>query len=107
MQTTLPFTTIPASGEACEIEFPLHPETASAEQVGGMLTAILDSLSREITAGERVGNGDVLQALAMALAVRARMVDAPAAVTGPLLHELLDSAMAAVGRAKAIRTGRA
>lgn len=107
MQHTLPFTTISASGEAREIEFPLHPETASAEQVGGMLTAILESLSREITSGEPVGNGDVLQALSMALAVRARMINAPETITGPLLHELVDSALDAAGQAKPIRTGRA
>ena len=42
---TLSYTTIRA-GEARNIEFPLHPQTVSENQVGKLLTDFLDTITR-------------------------------------------------------------
>ena len=70
----LPYTALTSSGDAFDIEFPLHPLTRSSEAVGAMITGLLETLSRYVESEGDVSDGDVLQALAMALAVRARIV---------------------------------
>ena len=54
-----------------------------------MITAVLEALSRYVESEGDVSDGDVLQALAMALAVRARIVGAEPASTAALIRDLV------------------
>lgn len=102
----LDYTTITGSGEALDIRFPLHQETRSAGAVADMLSAVLAALSKQIEDGGETSDGDVLQALAMAMAVRARMVDVPPAVSLRLMNELVDDAFAATLKAERYQAAR-
>lgn len=87
-------------GDTFDIEFPLHQETGDAVRVGQILTALLSAIDRDISIAGETSNGDVLQAVAMALAIRARMIQAPVEVTERLSSELLQGALTAVADAK-------
>ena len=90
----LPFRTTTATGNQFDFEFKLHPETASPVQVSNLLAALLETLDREIDRIGEVGNGDVLQALAMGLAVRTRMLGPGSDRIDGLVRELVESALA-------------
>jgi len=96
----LPYRATTASGEQIDVEFPLHAETGSAIRVEQMLSAILATLDRDIGASGETSNGDVLQAMSMALAIRAAMIHAPKRVTDPLAIDLVATALAALEEAK-------
>lgn len=95
----MPYRVTTATGETIEFRFPLHPDTLSAVRVSGLLTALLATLDREIRIAGETGNGDVLQALAMALAARATMIAAPTAQTSRLAADLLQAALTAAADA--------
>lgn len=109
MASHLPFRATTASGDRYDISFPLHPETRSPARVAQLLSALLETLSRETQASGETSNGDLLQALAMAIAVRARMIGAPPRVTDRLATDLVDTALAAMDDATTHRaiSGRA
>ncbi|TCS71711.1 hypothetical protein EDC61_10854 [Sulfuritortus calidifontis] len=107
MNGILSFTAISASGQAYDIDFPLHPQTRSAQAVSDLLGAVLDAISRRAQDGRDLSDGDVLQALAMALAIRARMVGGSAESAAALVSELCDSAFTAAYAAAPYATGRA
>lgn len=107
MNQTLAITAVTASGRAYDIDFPLHPETRSAAGVGTLVTDLLDCLSRTLAAHQEVSDGDVLQALAMTLAVRARMLDASPQTTSELVAQLFATAYAAARAAPPYVSGRA
>jgi hypothetical protein len=92
----LAYTAITSQGMTYAIRFPLHPETGSPAAIGTILTAVLDALSTNLTESAKLSDGDVLQALAMAVAIRTRMTGSDPAVSGRLVHELIDEALAAV-----------
>jgi hypothetical protein len=73
---TLPYTATTATGDTFNIVFDLHPETEDAVKVHQLLSAILSNIDAELTVLGPSSNGDVLQALAMALAIRTRMINA-------------------------------
>ena len=98
----LPYRVETATGDVLYITFPLHADTASAMRVDQMLSAVLDAIDRDIKICGETANGDVLQAVAMALAVRARMINAPANVTAGLSAQLLNSANAATADAERV-----
>ena len=54
-------------GQQIKFSFPLHPLTSAPGQVGDILDIVVDALDREVDALGAT-NGDVIQALAMALA---------------------------------------
>ena len=89
----LPYTAVTASGEYIQFSFPLHPLTESPEQVGELLTRVLDAIDRSINDDDGASDGDVLQALCMALAVRTRMVEALPGVVHRLAWELAATAL--------------
>lgn len=89
----LPYRVETATGDILDITFPLHSDTASPVRVNQLLTAILDAIDQDIKMCGETGNGDVLQAAAMALAVRARMIHAPTNVTAELSSQLLGEAL--------------
>ena len=98
----LPYRVETATGDTLDITFPLHSETGSPMRVDQMLSAILNSLDQDIKLCGETANGDVLQALAMALAVRARMIHAPNEVTAKLAQKLLASATTAASSAERV-----
>lgn len=103
----LDYTAVTSGGRALDIRFPLHPETQAHSHVSDMLSNTLDAINAEVQGGQEISDGDVLQALAMALAVRARMIDAPPATCLRLMHELVDGAYAAALQAKVYSAARA
>lgn len=95
MPKRLPYKATTSSGNQFEFDFPLHPETGSGVDVFNLLTVVLGTLDREIREVGATSNGDVLQALAMALAVRTRILPGnPEALAG-LATRLLNDALAA------------
>jgi hypothetical protein len=92
----LPYHVSTASGARFEVAFPLHPDTASPTRVLHMLSAILAALDAEVRLDRNTSNGDVLQALAMALAIRASMIEAPTPTTERLAADLVTTALAAM-----------
>ena len=104
----LPFTFRTAGGDTFDSEFRLHPHTASGEHVGALANKLLDELTHELERLGGVGNGDVLQALAIVLAIRGRIIDAAdPAVVQQLSKELLETAMADVQPARPYQSGSA
>jgi hypothetical protein len=101
MAQHLPYRVTTQTGETFDFEFALHPDTGSVLRVNQLLTALLETLDREIRILGETSNGDVLQAVAMALAARARMIHAPAAQTADLARDLLADALRGAAAAKA------
>lgn len=95
MAQTLPYDVTTATGEKIAFEFPLHTETQSAMRVSQLLGTVLSTLDRELRVLGNTANGDVMQALAMALAVRTAMLHAPYAVGHQLAVDLATTALAA------------
>lgn len=92
---TLSFTTV-QPGTSRHIEFPLNPQTVSAEHVGTLLANLLETITTQIGNHSRVSDGDVLQALCMTLAIRMNMIDAPPNTVRTLVSTLLEQADNAV-----------
>lgn len=95
----LPYRVETATGDILEIMFPLHIETDSPMRVDQVLSAVLNAIDQDIKLCGETANGDVMQALAMALAVRARMIHAPEDVTAKLAQQLLHAATTAASSA--------
>ncbi len=100
MATRLPFTATTASGERFEISFPLHPHTESPVRVAQVLSAVLETIDREVAVSRGTANGDILQAVAMALSIRAAMIDAPKPTTDRLVMDVVNTALSAMDEAK-------
>ena len=93
MSKFIPYKVTTTSGNQFEFELTLHPQTESAVNVSNLLTSVLDTISREIEQIGPVGNGDVLQALAMALAVRAHMLEGDREMLDQLTRQLVQAAL--------------
>jgi len=107
MTSTLGFTAVTASGQAYEIDFPLHPQTRSAVGVSDLMTALLETISQTLAGRRDLSDGDVLQAFAMTLAIRARMLSATPESTTSLIEDLFGTAYAAARAAPSYVAGRA
>ena len=94
-----------SASDALEIHFPLHPETNSSQHVSEMLERVLGAVSEVIDSHRRVSDGDVLQALAMASAIRMNLVTAHLETTERAMDGLLSSALEAVPHARTVGTG--
>ncbi len=92
----LPYRAQTGTGTVFEIEFPLHRETGDAVRVSQLVSHLLDALDKDIALAGETSNGDVLQALAMTMAIRAGMIHAPQATTGGLAKRLLNDALEAM-----------
>jgi hypothetical protein len=99
MPHTLPYRATTASGERFDIAFPLHPKTVSAVRTAQMLSRLLAALDTEARVDPATSNGDMLQALTMALAIRAAMIPAARGTTDRLAHDLLATALEALEQA--------
>ncbi len=105
----LPYRAKTGSGDVFDIEFPLSPDTGDAVRVSQVISEILGAIDRFLAVGGSTSNGDVLQAMAMAMSIRARMIHAPTETTGRLALDLLSTALEAAGNAprQAPPSGRA
>lgn len=101
----LPYRTISNSGEIIDVSFDLHDLTVAPKHVALLLSAVMSTLDREITPGQPIANGDVLQALAMALALRTEMLPSAPAVKLALAAELVEMALGALDGATHGRGG--
>lgn len=68
----------------------------NADQVGVLLTDLLETITRHIENQSQVSDGDVLQSLCMALAIRMNMVEVPLSKTQGLVTTLLAQANEAI-----------
>ena len=102
----LPYEVKTATGEKIAFDFPLHAETQSAMRVSQLLDAVSVTLDRELRVLGNTANGDVMQALAMMLAVRAAMLHAPFEVGQQLAVDLAATALAAAGQARPLLPSR-
>lgn len=96
----MPYRVDTATGDRFDIEFPLHDQTVDPMRVSQLVSEILDSVERAIGVLGETGNGDVLQAMAMAMAVRAEMIYAERETVHRLAADLLATALKASGEAK-------
>ena len=101
------YTALTSKGRAFDIEFPLHPQTRSPEAVSEMITGLLEALTSQVQARRDISDGDVLQALAMTLAVRARLVEAAPQSTLVLVQDLVETAHRAAHQADDHASARA
>ncbi len=97
---SLPYRATTGTGDQFDIEFMLHPDTDSVVRVNQIITLVLEAINRDVTSMGETSNGDVLQALAMALAIRARMIHAPHEAVADLTRNLVQSALDAVADAE-------
>ena len=105
----LPYRTRTMSGDIVDVKFNLHDDTVDPVHVGNLITVMLESIDREINLMGEVSNGDVLQAISMALAIRAHIIHAPLDTTSALTKSLLNEALVALTEATTIhaQSGRA
>ena len=92
----LPYRAHTATGDRLDIAFPLHRETVSAVRVEQLVSTLLSAIDKDIAIADETSNGDVLQAVAMTLAIRAGMIHAPSETTERLAAQLLAGAFGAV-----------
>ena len=95
----LPYRARTSMGDTFDIDFPLHDETRDPVRVGQLVSAVLQVIDRDIAVAGETSNGDVLQAVAMAMAIRARMIQSPHEAVARLSAELLRTALDAVAEA--------
>ena len=96
----LPYTPHTETGDTFDIEFSLSEHTEDSVRVHQLLTTVLNSIANDLKIVGTVSNGDILQALSMALAVRSRMVYAPEQTMRTIVADLTESALAASYAAK-------
>lgn len=103
----LQFIAVTSGGRAFDIDFPLHPETRSAQSVSDLVTRLLEAISTHAGQRDDVSDGDILQALAMTSAIRGRMLDADPDQIETLTRQLSASAWEAVKSAESYAAARA
>ena len=89
----LPYTVLSDTGDTFDIEFPLSEHTEDSMRVHQILSTVLNSVAQDLKIVGTMSNGDILQALTMALAVRARMVHAPENTMRTIVSDLSTNAM--------------
>jgi hypothetical protein len=90
---TLPFTATTTAGEVLEFQLPLHPHTSSADHLGTLVQAILECVSQVVEGPQDMSDGDVLQALTLALAVRLRVAGMGSETARRLVEDLANLAL--------------
>ncbi len=96
----LPYRYQSPTGDVISFDFPLHDQTGSAMRVHQLLDRILGVLNHEVGLLGDTQNGDLLQALAMALAVRTELIRADPEFTHRLARELTNQALSALPEAR-------
>lgn len=95
----LPYRARTATGDTFDIEFPLHGETGDPVKVGQLISVLLEAIEGEISVTGEISNGDVLQAIAMTMAIRGGMIHAPIETSTSLAIDLLGKAFDGMGEA--------
>ena len=95
----LPYTVTTATGDVLRIEFPLHPETTDAVRISQLVSSFLQTVEDDLALAGEVNNGDLLQALAMTLAIRAGMIHTAPAQSAHIAADLLQTALGAIADA--------
>jgi len=90
---TLAFTATTAKGEVLEFKLPLHPHTSSMDHVGTLIEEILGRVSEVVEGPQDMSDGDVLQALTLALAVRLRVAGIGSDTAHRLVEDLANLAL--------------
>ena len=103
----LQFVAVTSGGKAFDIAFPLHPQTQSATSVSDLVTGLLAVISEHAKGRTDVSDGDILQALAMTSAIRARMLEGDPAKIADLNRFLNEQAWQAVSSAASYTAARA
>ena len=93
MTRFIPYKATTSSGNEYEFQFRLHPHTESSVDVANLLGCVLDAVARELDVLGKVSNGDVLQALAMAIATRAAVIEGKPEVIRQLVNDLVQTAL--------------
>jgi len=96
----LPYRFTTPTGDAISFEFELHPETGSATRVYQLLDRLLYTLNHEIAVLGDTHNGDLLQALAMAIAVRTEMIPADPELKRQLAQGVVETALRSLQNAQ-------
>ena len=91
----LPYSAVTHTGDTFDIEFPLSPYTEDSVRVHQLLTTIMNALANDLKILGAVSNGDILQAVTMATAIRARMIHAPEETMRGIVSNLTDAALQA------------
>ena len=91
----LPYTVTTDTGDTFDIEFPLNAHTEDSVRVHQLLTTMMNALASDLKILGETSNGDILQAVSMALAIRARMVHAPESTMRGIVGDLTNSALQA------------
>ena len=95
----LPYRAVTASGEKWDFEFALHPETADPVRVNQLVTALLHAIDKDMKLGGVTSNGDVMQAVAMVLAIRSKMIATDDKTVRQIVLSLAETAMASAAAA--------
>ncbi len=102
----LPFSVLSASGKPFRVMLPLHPQTVSPELVGDLATRLLNTISDAVAERPGVSAGDVLQAVALTLAVRSQVIQAPPQAAARVAEQLVATALNAVEESQTVDSGR-
>jgi len=97
---TFPYRATTGTGDQFDIDFILHQDTRSVVRVSQLITVVLEAINRDVSNMGETSNGDVLQALSMALAIRARMIHAPHETVEGLTRGLVKNALDAIADAE-------
>lgn len=105
----LPYRARTATGDTFDVEFPLHSETGDSIKVGQLISVLLETIDGEMAITGETSNGDVLQAVAMTLAIRAAIIHAPLETSASLTKDLVSTALDAIAEASIhrVQSGRA
>ena len=101
------FVALTSGSRAFDIKFPLHPQTQSATAVSDLRTCILAVNSKCAKDRTEVSDGDILQALAVTSAIRARVLEGDQAKIADLNRFFMEQAWKAVESAASYTAARA
>ena len=103
----LVFVTMTDSGTSREVEFPLHQDTGSMQNVSALVSELLNTISQHVERCENLKDGDILQALTMVSAIRCGLVNVDPRVSKELFTELFENNLDAFINSKQVLGGRA
>ena len=91
----LPYTVTTDTGDTFDIGFPLSAHTEDSVRVLQLLTTLMNAFGSDLKVLGETSNGDILQAVSMALVIPARMVHAPEPTMRVIVGDLTNSALQA------------
>ena len=98
--TRLPVDVTTAMGDKFSFNFKLNEHTADPIKVSNLLSSVLATLDNEIKLLGETSNGDVLQGLAMALAIRSKIIHGADDTTPRLVKSLVNDALKSLDNTK-------